>query len=194
MTPAELKKDEARTRISDAVIALMAEGAEDLSHDAVAVRAGLSRRTVYRYFPDRQLLLQSVWSRVTTLAGPGVTFPASEADLLDSLEAIYTGFDRIAPVATVVRSTPQGRAVRLSQKARRVASYRAAAADAVAALPAEDQRLATAILQVLHTSPWLELHDQWDMTGQDMARGVGWAIRTLLKDLRARNGRPLDEA
>ena len=189
----ESKKDEVRARITDALIALLAEGVADLNHDVIAERAGVGRRTVYRYFPDREALMQSAWDRVTTLAGPEVTFPRSEAEMLSSLEPIYTGFDRIAPLATLVRSTPQGRAVRRSQNVRRVASYTAAAAEAVKALPPEDQKLATAVLQVLHTTPWLEMRDRWGLDGQDIAKAMGWAMRTLLKDLKARGGRPLNE-
>jgi len=189
----DAKKGEVRTRITDALIELLAEGVADLNHDVIAQRAGVGRRTVYRYFPDREALMQSAWDRVTGLAGPEVTFPRSEAEMLSSLEPIYTGFDRIAPLATLVRTTPQGRAVRRSQNVRRVASYTAAAAEAVKDLSPEDQKLATAVLQVLHTTPWLEMRDHWGLPGQDIAKAMGWAMRTLLKDLKARGGRPLDE-
>ena|ERR1700761_1174572 len=118
----------------------------------------------------------------------------SAADVsLSTLHDIYTGFDKIAPLATLVRSTPQGRAIRLASNRRRVESYRAATADAVKNLPPEDRTLATAMLQVLHTTPWLEMRDHWKLSGAQIARTTGWAIRTLLKDLRARGGKPLDE-
>ncbi|MFT4251029.1 MAG: helix-turn-helix domain-containing protein [Caulobacter sp.] len=189
----DAKKDEVRGRITEALISLLSEGAADLSHDAVAQRAGVGRRTVYRYFPDRESLMQSAWDQVTGLAGPDVTFPATEAEMLGSLEAIYAGFDRIAPLVTLLRSTPQGRAVRRSQNARRTAGYTAAAADAVKDLPPEDQKLATAVLQVLHTTPWLEMRDHWGLEAPQMARAMRWAMSTLLRDLKTRGGRPLGE-
>ncbi|MDF0486597.1 TetR family transcriptional regulator [Sphingomonas sp. H39-1-10] len=181
-----------RDRIVDAVIDLLAEGGTDISHDRVAERTAISRRTVYRYFPDRESLMQSANEAVRTRAGPRVAFPESEADLTEALHAIHTGFDAIAPLATVVRSTPQGRAMRLSQRALRVEKYRAAAADAVRELPAEDRLLATAMLQALHTTLWLEMRDQWGLDGAQIARATGWAMRTLLADLKARGARPLD--
>jgi AcrR family transcriptional regulator len=185
----ERKKDEARNRIADAVIQLMAEG-RDISHDVVAETTGISRRTIYRYFPDRDSLLSTASTRVRGMAGNRVTFPVDEQSLLDT-HSIYTGLDRIASVATLVRSTPQGRAMRLSQKRERQESYLAAAADAVQDLPEEDRVLATAVLQVLHTTTWLEMRDHWDLSGEQMARATSWAISALLKDLRARHGRPL---
>jgi hypothetical protein len=52
--------------------------------------------------------------------------------------------------------------------------------------------LATAMLQVLHTTPRREMRDHWGLDGEQIARACGWAMRTLLKDLREREGRPLD--
>jgi AcrR family transcriptional regulator len=191
--PRDAKKEEWRNRILDAFIGLLVEGGTDLSHDALAARSGVSRRTVYRYFPDREALMEAALERVRSFAGPQVALPASAEELIETLEPIYTGFDRIAPLAIMLRSTPQGRALRLSQNRRRVAAYTAALADAVKALPKEDRRLATAMIQVLHTTPWLEMHDHWGLEGRQIARATRWAIRTLLADLARRGGRPLDE-
>lgn len=188
----EQKKEEVRTRIADALIELLAEGRMDINHDLIAERTGLGRRTVYRYFPDRETLLAGATHRVRELAGPRVAFPQTEADLTDALHDIYTGLDRIAPITTLVRSTPQGRAMRMADSGRRVDAYTQVAADLVKDLPPEDQRLATAVLQVLHTTPWLEMRDQWGLDGEQIAKATGWAMRTLIADLRARQGRPLD--
>ena len=193
-TPAvrETKKDRVRVQMVDALIALLAEGSE-INHDRVAERAGVGRRTVYRYFADRDALMQSIWDRVTALAGPQVDFPTTETDLLDTMPAIYRGFDEVADLATLLRSTPQGRAVRLAGRKRRTESYTAAAADAVKALPPRDRILATAMLQVLHTTPWLELRDHWGFNGDQTAEACGWAMRVLLKDLRALGSSPLSD-
>jgi len=188
----ERKKHAVRERILDALIGLMTEGAADQSHDAVAARAGVGRRTVYRYFPDRESLMEAALLRVRTLAGPQVGLPGSAEEILATLEPIYTGFDRIAPIAIMTRSTPQGRAMRLSQNKARVKSYTAALADAVKALPESDRRLAIAMIQVLHTTPWLEMRDHWGLSGKEIARATGWAIRILLADLKARGSLPLD--
>ena len=188
-----IRKQEARERILDAFIALLTEGAADLSHDAVAERAEVARRTVYRYFPDRPALLDGALLRVRELAGARVTYPESAEELLDTLEPIYTGFDSIAPLITMLRTTPQGRQLRLAQKRQRAASYTRALAAEVKDLAPEDRKLATAMIQVLHTTPWLEMRDHWGLDGRQIARATGWAVRTLLNDLKARGGLPLDQ-
>lgn len=187
----ERHKEETRSRILDSLIAMLSEGI-DINHDRVAERAGVARRTVYRYFPDHDALMQPLWDRVVNLAGgAAVRFPENEAELTSTMESIYEAFDRVAGLVTIVRSTPQGRAVRLAQKDRRRAAYEAAAADAVKDLPPADRILATAVLQVLHTTPWLEMRDHWDLEGAQMAVACRWAAQTLLKDLRTRGGKPL---
>jgi AcrR family transcriptional regulator len=187
------RKEEARSRILDAFIALLTEGADDLSHDAVAARAQVGRRTVYRYFPDRAALMEGALLRVRELAGPKVTYPVSAEDLLDTIEPVMTGFDAHADLFTLLRTTPQGRQLRLAQNRQRVASYTRALTDAVKDLPPADRNLATAMLQMLHTTPWLEMRDHWGLDGKQIARATHWAVRTLLNDLRARGSLPLDE-
>jgi len=187
------RKDAVRNRLLDAWIDLMVEGGADLSHDEAARRAGVGRRTAYRYFPDRDAMMEAALLRVRELAGPHVVLPATLDELIATLEPIHTGFDRIAPIVIMTRSTPQGRALRLSQNGPRVKAYTQAAAEAVKALPPRDRKLATAMLQLLHTTPWLELHDTWGLDGKDIARAAEWAARALLADLKARGGRPLDE-
>jgi AcrR family transcriptional regulator len=189
----DIKKDEVRARILDCFIGMMSEGDTVLNHDSLAERSGVARRTVYRYFPDRAALMDAALMRVRERAGPSVAYPKNPEDLIRTLEPIHAGFDAIAPIAIMLRSTPQGRALRLAQKEQRVSSYTRALRESVKELPASDRKLATAMLQVLHTTPWLEMRDQWELTGEQVARAAGWAIRTLLKDLEHREGVPLDE-
>ena len=184
---------ETRARILDTFIAMMGESDVLLNHDTIAERAGVARRTVYRYFPDRAALMDAALLRVRELAGLNASYPDSAEELLATLEPIYTGFDAIAPIVVMTRATPQGRALRLAQKEQRVARYTKALAEAVKELPEKDRKLATAMLQVLHTTPWLEMRDQWGLDGRQIARATAWAVRTLLKDLKQRHALPLDQ-
>lgn len=192
-TPRGRKGDEVRQRLLDAWIGLMVEGGDDLSHDAAAERAGVARRTAYRYFPDRKAMMQAALLRVRQLAGPHVAAPGSMDELIATLEPIYTGFDRIAPIVIMTRATPQGRALRLSRKEERVRAYTQAAAEAVRDLTPGDRKLATAMIQLLHTTPWLEMRDTWGLNGQQIARATRWGIRALLADLKARGSTALDQ-
>jgi AcrR family transcriptional regulator len=188
-------REQVRERIEDALLGFMARGeTQRLNHDAVAEATGLSRRTVYRYYPDREALLKALWARTTRAAGPGVGIPRDSDEVLRRLREVYTGFDRNADAMMVALTTPEGRAVRNAVKAERVAGWRRALAKETAALPEPDRTGALAAIQLLSTGlAWREMRDQWDMDGAQIAAACRWAISTLLKDLEARQGRPLTE-
>ena len=193
----ERMKAQTRELIVDQLVAALAEGAlGQASHDALAKRVGVSRQTVYRYFPDRDALMEALWARINAeLSGGGAPgLPTTEQGLLDVLAPLFANYDRIAPLITISQSTPEGRAMRLSVKDRRSRAFLDVTADATAGLSAEDKKLAAAIVQLLvGGQAWLEMRQQWDLTGEQMARATGWAVRTLLADLHARNGRPHDQ-
>jgi len=191
----ERQKEQTRELIIDALLQAMASGEyEGMSHDALAKKVGVSRQTVYRYFPDRDALLQALWTKITATAGPGVGMPHSAQDFLDRMHDTYVGFDQIADVMTVALSTPQGRAMRQSMKSVRRETYRTILKDVVADLPERDQVLATSVLQLLSAGyAWLEMRSQWDLSGEEVAVACRWAAKTLLADLQRRNGRPLEE-
>ena len=189
-------KAQTRALIVDELVTALAAGELDgISHDALARRVGVSRQTIYRYFPDRDALMKALWERINSeLNGGAGGFPRSEAALLDQIGPLFANCDRNAPLITIAQSTPQGRALRLSVKERRSQAFLEASAEAAQALDRQDKRLAAAILQLLvGGQAWIELRQQWDLSGEQMARACGWAVRALLADLRARDGRPLDQ-
>jgi AcrR family transcriptional regulator len=189
------QKAQTRELIVDALVAALAAGKlETATHDALAKRIGVARQTVYRHFPDRESLMQALWERVNAqVAVNGL--PQDEAALVDTLPSLYANFDAAPDLITVARATPHGRAMRLSVRERRAAAFRQAAAMATRGLSAEEADMAAAVLQLLHGGQaWLEMREQWGLSGAQSAVACAWAIRTLLADLHARQGRPLSEA
>jgi AcrR family transcriptional regulator len=190
----ERHKAQTRNLILDAMVAAFAAGeVDETSHEALARRAGVARQTVYRHFPDREALLSAVWDRINAMvAAHGL--PQTEADLVDRLAPLYARFDEEADLITVAQGTPQGRAMRMAVRERRAAAFRQAAASATAELSPEDATQAVAVLQLLlGGQAWIEMRQQWGLSGAQAARACGWAIQTLLADLHARGGRSLDE-
>jgi AcrR family transcriptional regulator len=189
MTQAEILRDN-RQRIGQALLELLADG-EKLNHDNVAARAGLSRRTVYRHFPDQVSLRKEIW---TLLSSQG-KLPTDLGDwLTNGIPRLYRQFDQRAAAMTVAMASAEGRAMRNSITPDRVAAYRALYADATAALPEPDRTHAVAALQFIGSGfAWREMRDQWGMDGEAIATTVQWAIRTLLADLEKRGDRPLKD-
>ena len=188
----ERRKAETREMILDALVQAMAAGeVEAMTHDALARRAGVSRQTVYRHFPDRESLMTALWERLNPrFAAQGL--PTEEGQLTAVLGPMYAAFDRDADLVTVAQSTPQGRAVRMSVKARRARAFRQATADAARGLDEREAVMAAAVIQLLcGGQAWIEMREQWGLSGEEIARACAWAISALLKDLHAREGRPL---
>jgi AcrR family transcriptional regulator len=194
--PAREGPDNAHTRgrIDDALLELMAEG-ERINHDLVAERAGVSRRTVYRYYPDRDALLKALWSRLS----PGLftdKMPWSVPVMLERQVELFEWFDDNAAAMTVAMASAQGRAMRNAMKEERVKSYRHALADETAHLDEPAKTQAIALIQFLNSGfAWREMRDQWDLSGPEIAEACNWAIRTLVAALERGDGpgrRPTD--
>lgn len=178
-----------REKVVDALTELMAAG-EKLTHDAAAARAGISRRTVYRYFPDQASLRAAVWTRL----GPAGGIPTSLDDLLGGMEERFANFDRKAATMTVAMASAEGRAIRNVMKDERVAAWRTMLAGRVAALAEPDRTRAIAVIQLIGTGlAWREMRDQWGMEAEGMTVACRWAIEALLADLERRGSRSLSE-
>lgn len=188
----ERQKAQTRNLIVDALVAAMAAGElEQATHDALAKRVGVSRQTVYRHFPDRESLMAALWERLNPrFSAAGL--PTKEGALTALLGQMYAAFDRDAELITIAQSTPQGRAMRLSVRAKRSAAFRQATAAATEGLSDREATMAAAVIQLLHGGQaWIEMRQQWGLSGEEIAHACDWAIRTLLADLHARGGRPL---
>jgi AcrR family transcriptional regulator len=173
-----------RARIEDALIALMAEG-EPLNHDRAAERAQVSRRTVYRYFPDQDALRTAVWSRLSPIAA----IPRDFGAMLESTERRFATFDRNAAEMTVIMASAEGRAIRNVMRDERVAAFREMLAEQTAHLPEPARTHAIAAIQFAGSGfAWREMRDQWDMTGEEIAAACRWMIETLLAELRRGGG------
>lgn len=170
-------------RIRAALLAVMGSGLP-LTHDAVAAEAGVSRRTVYRRYPDQASLRQEVW----TLLSPRTVMRGNLAWLLEQgLRDSFESFDSHAATMTVAMASAEGRAVRNQQTAARTAYYREIYGRALADVPEPQRTRAIAIMQLLTSGlAWREMRDQWGFKAPDMAEAARWAIKALLRDLGAK--------
>lgn len=77
----ERKSLETRNAIVDAMIAAMADGAEDVAVAEVARLAGVSLRTVYQYFPDKSARLKAIQARLDELIDVEEVLPRDFDDI-----------------------------------------------------------------------------------------------------------------
>lgn len=153
----------------------------------LAEAAGVSVRTVYRYFPTKDALLEAFAEWLDNQIGTP-TGPRSLDELPGGVEAIFAAFDENEDVIRSQWATPQGRAIREKGRGPRLAAIRDAVRQTVPHLSAKEQREATAIFSLLHSSrTWQALKDDHGMDGREAGRTVAWALRTLVDDLKRRD-------
>ncbi len=151
-----------------------------ITYPQVAEAAGVSLRTVYRYFPTRVDLLQSAQAWLAEFTD-GVRW--DDPRTVDDLAGAVPEMGRIFDEHTNVFRALAGDEL---QEQRRDA-VAAAVAEVSGNLPPEEARRAEAILGHIRSGrAWLVLHDHYGLAGDEILSTLDWAASTLLEDVRRR--------
>jgi AcrR family transcriptional regulator len=106
------RRDRNREAVLDAVIEMFTEGDLDPGPDAVALRVGLSARSVYRYFEDRGELLRAAIERQQQRVLPLYLIHAiGEGELGDRIERFVTARVRLYEAIAATARASRARAV-----------------------------------------------------------------------------------
>jgi AcrR family transcriptional regulator len=163
-----------RTRILSAVGELLEEGdAEELTMPAVAAASDVSLRTIYRYYPTREELLEAAgrWIGDELLGHP---YPATLDEVADRFEEGAPDFDEHPGLV---------RAMALSQLGRRIRGYRRRAArgprtSAAGRAPPACRRTSFGAPRQssrLHNIlAYTTLREENGLSGEEIGRAIGW--------------------
>lgn len=190
MTGVSLREQHAETtrvRILSAVAELLERGeADELTVPDVAAASGVSLRTIYRYYPTREELLEAAGRYIgdELLRHP---YPRDLDEVADLYEAGCRDFAARPGLVRALALSQLGRSVRGYRRRERLAAIRKAVRRDVGALPDRELRQAEAVLAYLHNMlAFTTLHEESGLSGEETGEAVGWAIRTLVADLRRR--------
>jgi AcrR family transcriptional regulator len=143
-----------RTILDAAVGLLAASSVPELTVRAIAARAGISERTVFRYFPAREDLLGAVAAEVTRR----FELPADPRDLDELLaypEALYRRFEASADLTRAALHSELYDRIRLTSAQRRWASVQKVLEHAAPrASPCERKLAAANIRYHLSATAW----------------------------------------
>lgn len=175
----------ARSMILDALVRHLEAGdADDLAMEDLAREAGVSRRTLYRHFPNRSDLFDAAgeWIRGELLQLPIEIGPEGIAA---SFRAASSRLQQHPGLARALLRTQTGRTVRAGYRNERVrAIRRAVRAEAPGASRRELDRAAAVLGYLCSSNAWTTIQDESGLDAASAQTAVGWAIETLLARLR----------
>lgn len=154
--------------------------------DKVAERAGVSASTVYRYFADRDALLDAVMaSTAEWLHAPRVS---SADDIAAMQEQLMADFDTHRALVRAIVVARVGQPSDWTGRGQRLEIWRYLLQEVTEYLGPEDALFGQAVISYLTGGlAWLTMADESGLDGAQAGRAAAWAIRTLIADLRARN-------
>jgi AcrR family transcriptional regulator len=174
-------KEQTRLRIVDSAIDLVAEAGEaPLTIAAVADRAGVTERTVYRHFETRDALLRAIWSRMQgRVASEG--FPLTAEALLASPRKLFPRFEEMGELIRASIHSPAGLEIRMHSNAARTEALLTSVRDALPDLDDQALRRRAAVAQLINSAQgWEVLTRFWGMSGEQAGEAAAEALAILL--------------
>ncbi len=171
-----------RSRIVEAAAEGFAPWTTGLPFNKVAERAGVSVRTVYRYFPTQLDLLNAARARV--VEGSGWNPDHVSPETLGSM--IARAFEYFGDLLERAGHEIQAQAPGMADlRKQRLEAVERVVEPFSNGLSPEHARGVCAVLSGLGRVEFLRgMHEQWGLSGIEAGRAVEWAVGVLLDDLR----------
>ena len=175
-----------RVAVLDAVVAQLEErSVDDIAMADVAAEAGISLRTLYRYFPDRAALLHAAGEYLYADLGIGYEIAGPE-DISASFRDAAAKLSARPALTRALVQTSAGRAARSAARVQRVEAIRTALAPLTARLDPDLARRATAVIAHLcSAASWVTVSDDSGLDDDDAQQAVAWAIDALIQVLQS---------
>jgi AcrR family transcriptional regulator len=174
-----------RDAVLDALVAHLEAGdADEVSMEDLAREAGVSRRTLYRYFPTRADLIAAASEHVR-----GRVLNIESAIAPTGLAATFrAGVARSAArprLARALLATESGRAVRGTFRGARVEAIRREVKALAPHLGKREAERAAALLTYLCSlNAWISLQDESGLSPERAEEAVLWAIELIQTELK----------
>lgn len=163
------------------------EAADDVSMAAIAKRANIAERTIYRHFKTRAELLVAAGEWIENNVFGYVPF-SSPDELPGIFRKLCRSYDRHPHLARAIALTRVGRAMRADFRQRVYEHHHTAMVPLTRHLNPKEARQAEALAAYLNSVlAWSALREDFGMSSAEIADAIDWALTTLLKDVRRRD-------
>ena len=185
MTLRDRQRASTRDLIVDTALEMLGQPEQPFSHEAIAERAGMSARTVYRHFPAQSDLFLALWQRHREQTE--TQFPTTEAELLPMVHTQFRHFEEHAALVRAILASPASAKVLSHGWREGHAAFQKALAGITTDLPTEQARWLVAVCQSIYSAPfWQMLRTRGELSGEEAANAAAWAMDAVLRVGRAR--------
>ncbi len=175
-----------RERILEAFAEQLNEATEDFSIPRVAKRAGVSPRTVYHHFPNREAQIEALAVWIERTIGPDDE-PRDFADLPDYAARRYAKFLLHEKLMRAQLAAGIASRVRARRRKRREAIIDQCVKGTGAS--ADDALAASALVKLLISADvGVPLMDRYGLSGEQSARVARWAVELIVDALKRGKG------
>lgn len=192
MSGRDLLRERQAAVVREAILDALADRLEaaepdDIALPQVAEDAGVSVRTLYRYFATREELFAAVGDHIVARLGLPTAIAGPEEISSNFLRAAAAGARHPQLMRSLLYSS-LGRRARSGHRARRVQAITAAVAEITTHLEAgEARRRSAAIAYLCSLSAWVTISEEAGLAAADAQQGIAWALDILIADLRSEN-------
>lgn len=167
---------------------LASEGLQDFSIADAAKFAGVSPRTIYRYFPNREALLDGVAEWVDQKF-PNLPHPRTLPEILQLVRQGFPEYDRQAKLVRALLVTKIGKSVRSHLFTRHWEMREALMPLKQQTTNEADGEAICALIQYLAMAEtWNYLHDECGIGGEQSGKIVAWVIQLIVNALEQGEG------
>jgi AcrR family transcriptional regulator len=175
------QKERTRVHIIDTALGLIRTAGDDIvTIRAVAAAAGVTERTVYRHFQNREALLRSVWKRMLELIGAPATPQTADA-LITGLRRLFPRLDKERELVRAYLHSEERRVGRTRFKPERQRALTSCVQEELEYLDAGSLHRRAAITSLIASSyAWQYMGEFWGLSGDEAAHAAAEAIEILL--------------
>ena len=188
-SPLRLEQRElAKKFILEAVAEEINRGKGDgISMSEVAVRARVSLRTLYRYFPTKDALIDAFWVQYIGTVPAFVDEPVPAEQFADWVKGLFASFEANREIFKALLTMGPGRDVRAATMHRRRRMISKSLEKTTTALDPETVKRLHALIHALcSVGVWQSMSDNWGVSGKESGSVSAWAIELVLKEIATR--------
>lgn len=169
-----------RERIIDAMMSSMADGDEDVSVAEVAAIAGVSRRTVYQYFPDKAARIQAINDWIDGRASIDDILPQSFADIPAYAERLVDYMFANEPMMRAQMSAGMSKEVRTLRKRKHARYLKKALRERIGDAGTVDDAAAL-ILSTLRAEAVFDMRDLYGLSPARIKRQLRLLVQAAIE-------------